>query len=243
MSEQKYMLPFEAAPQNLSTMAVARVAADPEALELAQRRDKILAQVERVPTGEELEAQDLTGKAVDLVKLVKLCNTAQDELRKAYVTEPDRAVKAVNKWFREQFTDPLTRAEKGLKAKVGTAQGIAQRKADEAARKAREEAEAQALALAEKAREVAGDEAAEAIIEQGIKTAEAETKAANKGPARGGTASASVRKVWKWKITDASQVPREFLTVDSVLVNEAVRRGEREIPGIEIYQENEVAIR
>jgi chromosome segregation ATPase len=53
----------------------------------------------------------------------------------------------------------------------------------------------------------------------------------------------SVRTVWKWRVVDETQVPRELLTVDPVRVNGAVAAGARWLSGIEIYSEDLVTVR
>lgn len=52
-----------------------------------------------------------------------------------------------------------------------------------------------------------------------------------------------VRKVWRFAITDARLVPREYLTIDQPTVNEAIRGGAREIPGLRIFEEEILAAR
>lgn len=46
-----------------------------------------------------------------------------------------------------------------------------------------------------------------------------------------------VRKTWKAEIIDETKIPREYLTPDTVKINQAVRSGTREIPGVKIYQD------
>lgn len=48
------------------------------------------------------------------------------------------------------------------------------------------------------------------------------------------------RENWKFEIIDATLIPREYLTVDTVKLGEAVRRKDaplRELPGVNIYSE------
>ncbi len=45
-----------------------------------------------------------------------------------------------------------------------------------------------------------------------------------------------VRKDWVWETEDARLVTREYLEVNTTAVNNAVRAGERTIPGIRIFQ-------
>lgn len=57
------------------------------------------------------------------------------------------------------------------------------------------------------------------------------------------TANSTVRKVWAFKVTDLSKVPTEYLLINSVAVNKAIKAGVRNIEGLEIYQTSQVAIR
>jgi hypothetical protein len=53
----------------------------------------------------------------------------------------------------------------------------------------------------------------------------------------------STRKVWKFTVTDETKVPREYLVVDETKIRKFVAAGVREIPGVNIYQEEETVIR
>jgi translation initiation factor 3 subunit A len=55
--------------------------------------------------------------------------------------------------------------------------------------------------------------------------------------------AASVRKEWKATIVDSSRLPRFFLMPDTKAINEAVRAGERHIPGVRIEQVAGLAVR
>lgn len=50
------------------------------------------------------------------------------------------------------------------------------------------------------------------------------------------------RRVKKWRVKDEKLIPRDYLTIDEKKVNEAVREG-REIPGIEVYYDDEIAVK
>lgn len=56
---------------------------------------------------------------------------------------------------------------------------------------------------------------------------------------RGNISTATIRKVWKYRIIDELKIPREYLAVDTTKINYAVRAGIRKIEGIEIYQEEQ----
>lgn len=51
------------------------------------------------------------------------------------------------------------------------------------------------------------------------------------------------KKVWTFTLKEEAQVPREYLVVDEKKIREAVRAGIREIPGVEIFQDTQIAIR
>ncbi|GAB1371165.1 hypothetical protein MASR1M45_12270 [Candidatus Kapaibacterium sp.] len=55
--------------------------------------------------------------------------------------------------------------------------------------------------------------------------------------------SNSVRKVWKYSISDMTLIPRDYLTVDEKKVKDAISSGIREIPGILIFQEDQLVLR
>lgn len=52
----------------------------------------------------------------------------------------------------------------------------------------------------------------------------------------------SSSKVWAWEVTDGTKVPKKYLAVNSAAVTDAVRNGERKIPGIKIYQKTQVKV-
>jgi hypothetical protein len=56
-------------------------------------------------------------------------------------------------------------------------------------------------------------------------------------------ATSTGRTVWKYEITDADKVPREFCEPAAGKINRAVQSGTREIPGVRIYSQDSVMIR
>jgi len=48
-----------------------------------------------------------------------------------------------------------------------------------------------------------------------------------------------IRRTWRWRITDINKIPMEFMAVDTILINSAVRKFKRDtnIDGIEVYEE------
>lgn len=102
-----------------------------------------------------------------------------------------------------------------------------------ASQKARQEAASRALAEAQQAAQ-AGE------------TTKATAALARAQPVER-PAGVQVRKVWKFKVTDAKKVPEEFKKVDEVALrkrmNEQLKAGEApSIKGVEFYQEETVAV-
>lgn len=57
------------------------------------------------------------------------------------------------------------------------------------------------------------------------------------------TNSSSVSMVWDFEVTDKSSLPLEYLKIDEVAIRNAVRNGERNIPGVKIYQKPQLSLR
>lgn len=127
----------------------------------------------------------------------------------------------------------------------------ARRLREEAEREAREKAEAAKAAEDEEAQRLA-EEAAARLAE--AQTAEAAVKSLPTleipravveapAPLKSASGGVSTRKVWKHEITDATAIPREFLKVDEQAIRQAIRDGRRDIPGVRIYQDDQLAVR
>lgn len=57
------------------------------------------------------------------------------------------------------------------------------------------------------------------------------------------TANSVVRKVWAFRLTDLSKVPLQYIQLNETAVRNAIKSGERNIAGLEIFQECQVAIK
>ena len=55
--------------------------------------------------------------------------------------------------------------------------------------------------------------------------------------------SAHIRKQWKAEIVDASEVPRNYCSPDLKIINDAVKMGVREIPGVRIFEDIQTVIK
>lgn len=57
------------------------------------------------------------------------------------------------------------------------------------------------------------------------------------------SANSVVCKVWAFRLTDLSKVPLQYLQLNETAVRNAIKSGERNIAGLEIFQECQVAIK
>ncbi len=57
------------------------------------------------------------------------------------------------------------------------------------------------------------------------------------------SANSVVRKVWAFRLTDLSKVPLQYIQLNETAVRNAIEAGERNIAGLEIFQECQVAIK
>lgn len=130
-----------------------------------------------------------------------------------------------------------------------------QAQADEEKRKTQAAAQAEAdrlraegnLAAADAALAAGADEAK--VIDQGLEQSitreiNDNTKVINVDAAvRTEAATSSVVKRWTYKVVDIKALPADMLEVNKGAIQAAIRAGERNIPGLEIYQEESLSIR
>lgn len=167
-------------------------------------------------------ADDYT-RAGDLLKIVQNRIKAVEDKRKEYTKPLDEAKKQIMADF-SAISKPLEEFVAEVKTKMTNWYRAEQKRKDE------EQAKLEAEALA-KAKAEGKSEVEVAIVNEEVKTQ------------RGDVATTTVKKVWKAEIMDETLVPREYLVVDQVAINKAVRDGVRSIPGVKIYQDEQISIR
>ena len=206
----------------------------------------VLALKEKAAVTEITDA-DTEAQAIDFIKQIKVRTNRIDELRLFFVRPLNTQVGTINGMFKAQI-EPLEEIEKGLKAKLKIYVDEQDRIAREQAEKVRKEQEAAAEKLRKK------NEAARKKAEKENKPAPepeiapvAEVAEAPKQSTRTESgALATIKKVWKWKVTDYIKLRIEhpdLFVLDEKAVNKLVADGERDIPGVEIYQESQIAVR
>jgi hypothetical protein len=157
-----------------------------------------------------------------------------DELRTWFVGPLNNQVKAINNLFKAQAA-PVDEAENVLRGKVGVyfrARQEAARKEQERLRKLAEARNARQAVRAEER----GEEPPAPIFP--LPTVAAPLKTTHVD-----SASVTVRKVWRFRVVDPAQVPDEYKVVDERKIGAVVKAGIRNIPGVEIFEIEEVAVR
>jgi hypothetical protein len=211
-------------------------------------------QIAKILKAKEVE---VTQKANDYIKAVSgFCSMFYDQLvantRKSNTESIELILKkkigdyqAFIELERQKQEQAARKAQQELQAKLD-------REAEEANRKAREEAAARAKAEAE------AKALSEAETKAAMEKAEAEAKAhevvapvvpdivmpKTEAVTRSETgAAAFTKRPWKGTVTNPDEVPRQFCSPDQKKINEAVKAGIREIPGVKIEQDQQVNFR
>lgn len=215
------------------------------------------------------KAVEMAGQVKRLAKAIESARTSFVALPNDYVKQVNGLAKgiaskldAIERGLKAklgEYAQFLDMERKKAEAAAKQAAIEAQRKIDEEARLAREAAEKEAAEARAKAEEAAKAGSADAARLAEIAKAEEEKAAVvadmptvkveapvipqDTGPVRTAAGTASTKLVWKFEITDPNAVPREFLVVDEKAIRQAVAAGVRQIAGVNIYSENQVAIR
>jgi len=175
--------------------------------------------------------------------------TAIKELREQINAAFDPIIKKAHETHKEVIAQkkkaeaPLVEAEGIVKPQIAAYQAEQERRRREEEERIRQElmkAEEEARMQAALAAEAAGNQdEAEQIIDEPIHVAPVVLPKTT--PKLEGI---STRKVWKFRITDESKIPREYLAVDVVKIGGVVRAlgNQARIPGIEVYQDSIVAV-
>jgi len=186
--------------------------------------------------------KEVTAEASDFVKSVNgFCKDYTDRLAEI-VTITKKKIGAYQyrqELERRKQEEAARKAAQELQDKLRREAEEMNRKArEEAARKAEEEAKARAASQAEieAAKKKAEEEAAKHEIHAPIVTAPV-IPVQEKVTRTETGAAAHVRRVWKAEIVNEAEIPREYMIADMKKINDAVRMGIRELPGVRIYEE------
>lgn len=176
--------------------------------------------------------------ATDLIKKINEKKKNIEKMRKFFVDPLKNQVKEINAMFKPQVeqADELVKETKNKMA-------VFFKKQEEA----RLKEEARLQAIRDKANEKRAEQGKEEIVEPVRKVEEIQkTKEAE-------TAKATTKKVWKHKIISINKLPenvKEVIFAEAykkgiidTIIRKYIQAGERNIAGVEIYQDVEIAIR
>jgi len=170
--------------------------------------------------------------AVEVATQSKKFYNQIEKLRKTITDEPRQFTSAINN-FAKVYTSQLKEIESTLKNQISSYAHKVEMVRREAEQKAQEEAKKLQAKIDKEAK-------AKNIEPVHVPEPVLPTKAE---PTRTESGSASIRKSWTWKEVDISKVPHEYLMLDKIKINKAVRAGIRTISGIEIYEESTTVLR
>jgi len=165
----------------------------------------------------EITSKETAEQASLLLRNIKLQIKSAEDIRTSFTKPINESLRAINAKFKEA-TKPLKASEAVIKVKILKWQR------SENERIAKDEAKRQKLQ--------------ESHFEKGhnvnplIQLDRVES-----------VGTTSTRKVKKWKMIDFKKLPDEYKIADEVLLNKLVRGGKTDIPGIEIYEDEVLAVR
>ena len=166
-----------------------------------------------------ITSQDQYTQAGDTVKQIQMKIKKIESKRLEYTRPLDESKRLIMDDFKK-ITEPLEEFVSELKNKMLAWYKLEQARLNEEQKKL--EQEALAKAKAEHKAEVQVP-----VINNQLKTQ------------RGDVATISIKKVWKYRIVDETKIPRQYLTLDTAKVTQAIRDEVRIIDGLEIYQEEQ----
>lgn len=172
------------------------------------------------------------------------------EKQKKELTAP---LKKEAKEIDDKFKQPLqflNEADALVRSKINFFLNEQKRKIEEAAAAAKKIEEDKALEQAEKLEQLkagAGeyDDVTRAAMIEAITDKQdkiindtAKTEKINQS-----SATSTVRQIWTFRVVDFSKIPADYLILDEKKVRDAIRGGCRDITGLEIFQQSQVAVK
>ena len=188
----------------------------------------MLEEAKKFKVVDEKTNQEAVEKGIQSNKLLKAI-----EKIKLNLTQDARDYTSTVNNFAKVFSPKLNEIVRVYKSEIGAYSDRVEMERREAERKAQE--------AAKKLQDEINKEAKEKKIEPvQFATPVLTTKAQ---PTRTAAGSSSTRKDWKWEVTDIAEVPREYLMIDAVKINKAVKAGLRNVKGLKIFEKSTVAFR
>jgi len=188
-------------------------------------KTKELVQIKKTNTTLLEKAKELTVAdqkssvdASNYLLLIKKAKTNLEEKRKFFVGPLNEQVKRINALFK-QYDFPLSHAYKYLTEQLFM---YHRKVAEEEAKK--------------------NDEVIKMAKEVGIDSKDLEVSEKPE-PVKTYLGTVSTRKVTKWRLVAFSKLDDAYKMTNDVYINKKIREGVRQIPGLEIYEEEVVTVR
>ncbi len=197
-----------------------------------------------------VESDEADATATSLLGIGSAILRAAEVKRTALVKPHNDDVKRINDFFRREIA-PFVNARPALERKcLDWRREKTRRKADADAAALRERLNAEALEREALKAEQAGQPAvAEQLLDRAVESETTARSAAVEAsrPIQNTIVTpmgaSTVQKRWTFKVLDVADVPRAYLVLDEKAVREAIRQGVREIAGLEIFQDESLAVR
>lgn len=218
---------------------------DPKVAEIRTSIERVLVVARELAVDSEASRDT----AADLLAQIRRAKRAAESRRVELVKPHNDHVSSVNAFFKG-VVQPMALADATLERRILAWNAEQRRKADEAAREAeRQRKESERLLREAEDAERAGKADAGELLDRAVASEESATsaQASARTPARviptvAGTVGER-KKPWTYREVDLAKVPREYLCLEAGAVRRAINAGVREIPGLEIYQEEGLAVR
>ncbi len=200
-----------------------------EVKEIQSQSEKIIAAAQAIAVTDEKGM----GEATELLGWIARAKKQVEEKRKFFVNPLNKQVKAINAMFKD-YAAPLEQADTLLRGKV-----LIYREEQERIRRAEEE---RLRKLQEKEQERLRKQAEKKDLPPPppMPTPQVQGQAKTVHSDFG---SVSAKKVWDFEIVNEQEIPKEFLMVNEKAIRAAVKAGVRNIPGVKIFQREELAVR
>lgn len=218
---------------------------DPAVLDYQQRAVAIRREAEALV----VDSPEAKATAVDFLARVARLRRDAEATRTGLVKPFNDHVAGVNRVFKDVL-GPVEQADRVVRDKtVAWDRTERQRAAEAAARAERARLESEAMLQEAERAEAAGKaRVAEQLLETAVareNTAKAVATQAVAPPrtVASGAGSATTRMVWTFAIDKEADIPREYLELNEARVRKAIIAGEREIPGLRIFQTESLSVR
>lgn len=225
--------------------------------EVLQKVGTDLSQLESMYAQYVVTDEKSQGECIELLKALKARKNRIDDIRKEFVGPLNDQVKKINGMFKpeilriESLDAALRKTLKDYMDKEAKKAAIEQERLrkehEEKERKAREEADRlRKEAEAQKDEEKKQEMLKEAIDVEHKVAEEVAPIVTQKPTVYSGGASATRKLVWKWKVNNEEELRKhrpDLFILNEKLLNELMRQGVRELPGVEFYQDSQPSIR